>query len=119
MTEAKDSKTGWNDYAVQPDPERSVIAELEWLEQMTDLDSLVKTKSVEEIEYILTYGELPPEGYTPEAKLFQFRLIRRDLNQAEIPSRPELKPPATPPKEEVLPKSDRSRKRCKCSSCEA
>lgn len=73
MTEAKESKTGWNDYAVQPDPERSQIAELEWLEQLTDLDHLVVTKSVEEIDYILEKGELPEKDqetkeFKPEPK---------------------------------------------------
>jgi len=109
MTEAKESKTGWNDYAVQPDPERSAIAELEWLEQMTDLDSLVKTKSVDEIEYILTYGELPPEGYTPEAKPVAIDTQKPPERYGEPK---ETKKPAeevkTKPearKEEVLPKS--------------
>ncbi len=103
MTEAKDSKTGWNDYAVQPDPERSVIAELEWLEQLTDLDSLVKTKSVEEIEYILEYGELPPESGIPP------------VEKKPEPQKESQKPPVQAPKQEakteqakpeqVLPKS--------------
>jgi hypothetical protein len=93
MTEAKESKTGWNDYSVQPDPDRSAIAELEWLEQLTDLDSLIRTKSVEEIEYILETGELPPADGIPE--------IKQEIKQ-EIKSKPESQ------KSESKPESQKS-----------
>lgn len=88
MTEAKESKTGWNDYAIQPDPERSAIAEMEWLEQLQDLDLLVRIKSAEEVDYILEKGELPPDGviFGQEAPTTQ---KSQEVKPEEIQTKPE------------------------------
>jgi hypothetical protein len=114
MTEAKESKTGWNDYAVQPDPERSAIAEIEWLEQLQDLDLLVRTKSFEVIEYILERGELPEEGSRTESQAQPKQEYPSDYSRStEIPKQgtPKQEPKPEPikakpePKEEVTQKS--------------
>jgi hypothetical protein len=102
MTEAKESKTGWNDYAVQPDPERSAIAEVEWLEQLQDLDLLVRTKSFEVIEYILERGELPEEGSRTESQAQPKQDTYTSPKQEPKPEPIKAKPE---PKEEVTQKS--------------
>lgn len=53
MAEGKNTKSGFNEYNVQPDPERSPIQDPEWLLQMVDLDALVKPISYEELEALL------------------------------------------------------------------
>jgi hypothetical protein len=62
FTEAKNTVKGFNEYKIQADPQQSEI-DPEWLENLVDLDSLVKTSSYEEIEDLLS-GK-PPEETTP------------------------------------------------------
>jgi len=59
FTEGKNTKSGYNEYNIQPDPDRSVIADSEWLIQMVDLNSLVKLTPIEEVEVLL--GGSPSE----------------------------------------------------------
>lgn len=68
---AKNTKTGFNEYNVQPDPERTSINDPEWLGQMADLDALVKPMSVEELDALLKglpVGEEKPEEKPEEEK---------------------------------------------------
>jgi hypothetical protein len=53
FTEAKQSKTGWNDYKVQPDPDRTPVSDPELLLQMNDLDAIVKPTTVENMLELL------------------------------------------------------------------
>jgi len=53
MTEGKNTKSGYNEYTVQPDPERTPLADPEWILAMIDLDALVKPISYEELEALL------------------------------------------------------------------
>jgi hypothetical protein len=70
FTDASKSKSGFNSYRVQPDPDRTEIQDPSWLEKMHNLDELVKVLSFEELDAII-YGredlEDPPSepGETP------------------------------------------------------
>lgn len=56
FTDGKNTKSGWNDYNVQPDPDRTQIENPEWLEQMADLTTFIKITSVDKMLAIL-YGK--------------------------------------------------------------
>jgi hypothetical protein len=73
FTEKTKSKTGFNDYKVQPDPERSAISNPEWLMGMVDLDSIVKVTSVENMLELLG---VESEDEKPETVPAQGRNLR-------------------------------------------
>lgn len=63
FTKGSDTKSGFNEYTVQPDPDRTQIDDLEWLGHLADLKSMVKVKPVEEMIALL-YGEEPEKAST-------------------------------------------------------
>ena len=65
FTESTKSKSGWNDYKVQPDPDRTVIENPEWLMQMVDLDAVVKVMTVDEMMALLGVEEEKPAQAPP------------------------------------------------------
>ena len=65
-TEGAKTKSHYNEYQVQPDPERSQIANPEWLLQMIDLDAHVKLTSVEDMIELI--GAEAEESAPPGAR---------------------------------------------------
>jgi len=79
FTEGKNTKSGYNEYNVQPDPDRSAIADPEWLLQMVDLNSLVKPTSIEDVEILL--GKDPSEKKETPAP------TEKNLPEEKVPSK--------------------------------
>jgi len=67
FTEATKSKSGFNSYRVQPDPERSPLSDPTWLEQMHDLDKMVKMLNYDELEALIYGREDVPTDQEPDA----------------------------------------------------
>ena len=68
FTEGKNTKSGYNEYNIQPDPDRTPITDLSWLDQMIDLDGIVKPMSVENIEQLLSGDEQTGAVVTTDIK---------------------------------------------------
>lgn len=68
FTEGKDTKSGYNEYMVQPDPDRTPLDDAEWLSQMIDLKSFIKMTSIEDMEAILWGKEAEKQPDKPEKK---------------------------------------------------
>jgi len=66
MTEGKNTRSGFNEYDVQPDPDRSPVEKPEWLEAMVDLKALVKPLSYESLEALM-FGRTVEEETPPQA----------------------------------------------------
>jgi hypothetical protein len=61
FTEGKNTKSGWNSYDIQPDPDRTPVENEEWLQQLQDLNAAIKPLPYEKMEALLM-GESVPEG---------------------------------------------------------
>ena len=81
LTDSKNTKSGYNEYSVQPDPDRSALIDSSWLEHLIDLDSLIKPSSVEEIQSLLGIVSTVPELFE-EKKI----VLERLLNKEKAPS---------------------------------
>jgi hypothetical protein len=55
FTEKEKSRSGWNEYTVQPSPDRTPIEDPDWLDKMVDLKKFVKVLPAEEM-LVLLYG---------------------------------------------------------------
>jgi hypothetical protein len=60
FTKGSETKSGFNEYVVQPDPDRTAIDDEKWLESLIDLKSMVKVISIDKMLGLL-YGEEPEE----------------------------------------------------------
>lgn len=105
FTEAKQAKSGFNSYRVQPDPDRSEIQDPSWLEQLHDLDKLVKTMSYEALEAIC-YGrdEEEPDDFPPADSPESPESTPAPEPPKPAPPKPPEPPKPTPPKPPELPK---------------
>jgi hypothetical protein len=56
FTEGKNTKSNFNEYAVQPDPDRTSIDDPQWLESLVDLSKIVKTLTYDELSNVLYEG---------------------------------------------------------------
>jgi hypothetical protein len=92
FTESSKSKSGWNDYKVQPDPDRTAIENPEWLMQMVDLDAIVKIMTVDEMMILLGAEEEKPATTQPA------QATGRKLNPVQEQPAPvaQTAPPAAP-----------------------
>jgi len=102
LTEGKNTKSGYNEYNVQPDPDRTEIANPEWLGLMVDLDSMVKPISSDELEALLK--GLPPPEEKEEKPVSKKETKPEEISgTVTIKSKPEPKSESKPesPKEEV------------------
>lgn len=64
FTEGKNSKSGFNSYSVQPNPDKTPISEPSWLENLVDLDTQVKPLSFEQLEALLLGKAIPADPET-------------------------------------------------------
>lgn len=93
LTEGKNTKSGYNSYDIQPDPDRTQIEKVEWLESLVDLDAMIKPMPYEKVEALLLgneaaeSGEESQEESKPEAKS-----EKAEEHKAETPA-PKAKPP--------------------------
>ncbi len=66
LTPASKSRTGWNTYSVQPDPERTDVTDLldeDWIDTLDDLkDSIPQSKDTDELITILKRMGFPVES---------------------------------------------------------
>ena len=67
LTEGKNTRSGFNEYDVQPDPDRSPIEKPEWLEAMVDLKALVKPLSYEALEALMMGRQIEEQPEKQEA----------------------------------------------------
>ena len=88
MTEGKNTKSGYNEYTVQPDPERTPLGNPEWILSMVDLDALVKPISYEELEALLMGRPAPaavPVSGGAEVKPAEEKLQPGKVEKADEP----------------------------------
>ena len=96
FTEAKNTKSGYNEYAVQPDPDRTSVDSPEWLEQLSDLKSFVKLTPIEEMEAILWGKEIVQKGYDKSVRqgveFVQKEVVQKEESQEKPPDKQPDKP---------------------------
>ena len=90
FTKGEDSKTGFNDYVVQPDPDRTELEDIHWLEHLADLQAIVKPIEPEKMTAMVNGEEVADEKPV-------------DSSGSEVKSEPEK--PAEKEKAKAEPKS--------------
>jgi hypothetical protein len=107
LVKGSETKSGFNEYVVQPDPDRTSIENPDWLEKMVDLNTVVKPLSYEDLSKLLN-DELPDEDASEKAE-----------ESAKAEKEPATPPPAAAPAPAVAKPScfDRAKYRSDDADC--